>query len=42
MRERIRRWWYKLQYNNIVAELVAEGRKEEELMSFEEWYKSKS
>ncbi len=40
--ERIKRFLYKWQYNNIVAELLYEGKKEKDLMPFEEWYLTKT
>ncbi len=39
---KIKRFFYKWQYSCIVAELLSEGKKENDLMPFEEWYLTKS
>jgi len=41
LKDKIVRWYWKNKYDNIVAELIYEGRNKEDLMPFEEFYNNK-
>lgn len=42
MIEAIKKFLLRLQYEAVVADLLYEGKKEKDLMSWEEWYKLKT